>query len=525
MRKAILAGLLLIGLTAQGQTKQTIEVRPPLKIATLYRNSLELEHQAEVQLPAGTSRLLIANASRYLSRATEVEVRLGEGVEVLSVGEEVEDEEEAAAAPLTATNRASIDSLARGNDELARLDAELKALEEEKTMLMANRVLPSGTQANWSAELQKGATLLRTRLTAIQLEIRRLTVQQEAQKNLVRRMEQRNRPDEQVKPFYVMVRTRQAGTFPLRLRYAANRMTPWRPKLEIRADETGKTVQFVPSGQVYNKTGLDWNRVRVVLVNEVKEVDISKPAMEPWTLDSDGRDDHIGEGRVDAFVVKGTSAGRAVEASQGTRYEVPELVSLKAGESRRISLPVLTLPSRTEYLALPKLSEKVFRQAKVSGWEGLHLPDEAQVYYGGAYVGDAELEGRAYNDSLELSLGYDERIVVGRTKLEDYSRNVGSQKRKVHLTYELNVRNLRPEPVRIKVQDQVPVSSEKEIEVKLGDVSGAQVEERIGRLTWYLTLAPGASQRLKFSFEVEMPKDKEVNIIKHDIRIRSPKFR
>ncbi|MDU0369929.1 DUF4139 domain-containing protein [Hymenobacter endophyticus] len=525
MKLVVLVGLLLVGLAAQGQNRAAIEVRPPLKVATLYLSSIELEHQADVQLPAGTSRLLIGNASRYLSKANEVEVRFGDGVEVLSVDDDEVEETGAASSRPAALGRAAADSLGRATDELARLDAELKALEEEKAMLLANRVLPSGTQANWSTEVQKGASQLRARLVAIQLTTRQLTAQQEVQKGLVQGMERRNQPAEQVKPFYITVRVARAGTFPLRLRYGANRLLTWRPRLEIRADGTGQTVQFVPGGQVYNRTGLDWNRVRVVLVNEVKEVDISKPAMEPWTLDSDGQDDHVGEGRVDAYVVKGSSAGRPTEASQGTRYEVPELVSLKAGASRRLVLPILTLPSRTEYLALPKLSEKVFRQAKVSGWEGLHLPDEAQVYYGGAYVGDAELEGRAYNDSLELALGYDERIVVGRTKLEDYSRNVGSQKRKVRLTYELNVRNLRAEPVRIKVQDQVPVSSEKEIEVKVIETSGAQLEERIGRLTWYLTLAPNASQRLKFSFEVEMPKDKEVNIIKHDIRIRSPKFR
>ncbi|WP_254846470.1 mucoidy inhibitor MuiA family protein [Hymenobacter sp. CRA2] len=493
---------------------------------TLYLSSMEMEHQASLALPAGTSQVLIQNASKYLNTASEVEVRLGDGVEVLSIGNDNEDEEEPTVPlALTAANRAAADSLTRANDELARLEAELKALEEEKAMLLANRLMPSGTQAGWSAELQKGATLLRTRLVAIQLATRQLTRQQETQKNLARRLEARSKPDEQVKPYYITVRAARAGTFPLLLRYGVNRRMTWRPRLEIRADEAGKTVQFISSGQVFNRSGLDWDKVRVVLVNEVRTVDVSKPAMEPWTLDSDGENDHIGEGRVDAFVVKGTAAGRPVEASQGTRYEVPELITMAAGDVQRISLPALTLPSRTEYLALPKLSDKVFLQTKVSGWEGLHLPEEAEVYYRGAYVGDTELQGQAYNDSLELSLGFDDRIVVGRTKLEDFSRNAGNQKRRVRLTYELNVRNLHAEPVRIKIQDQVPVSSEKEIQVKVLETTGAQVEERIGRLTWYLNLAPNASQRLRFSFEVEFPKDKEVNIIKHDIRIRSPKFR
>lgn len=213
MKRFILAGLLLASIGVQAQTRPIIEVRPPLKTATLYLNSMELEHQADVQLPAGTSRLLVANASRYLSRAQEVEVRLGDGVEVLSVGEEDEDDEAATAGP-AATNRAAADSLARANDELARLDAELKALEEEKAMLLANRTLPSGTQTNWSTELQKGTTLLRTRLVAIQRTSRQLLAQQEVQKKLVQRMEQRNQPAEQVKPFYIVARAQRAGVQP-----------------------------------------------------------------------------------------------------------------------------------------------------------------------------------------------------------------------------------------------------------------------------------------------------------------------
>jgi hypothetical protein len=495
---------------------------------TLYLNRSELEHQGSLTLPAGTSRVAVRGVAGDFEDES-IEVRLGAGAELLSVGANEADEDDTPRPAPTPTpaNRAAADSLSRTADELIQLEAELKGLEEEKALLLANRVLPAGTQANWSTELQKGATLLRTRLVAIQLENNRLLARQTRLKALTTALERRAKvaAADADQPLLLLVRAARAGSFPITLRYALTHRSAWRPMLEIRANETGREVQFVSSGQVRNRTGIPWQRVKLTLINQYMEMDVTKPEMEPWTLDTDGDDDHGGEGRIDAFVVKGSSAGRPVDVAQSTRYEVPEPITLAASGNRIITMPALTLAGRPEYLALPKMSEKVFLQTKVSGWEGLQLPERAKVYYRGAYVGNTDLEDRAYNDSLETSLGYDDRIIIGRTKLEDFSRNVGGQKRRVRLTYELNVRNLHPEAVRIKIQDQVPVSSEKEIEVKVVEASGAQVEERIGRLTWYLNLASNTSQRLRFSFEVEFPRDKEVNIINHRVRIKSPKFR
>ena len=42
-------------------------------------------------------------------------------------------------------------------------------MQHEKAFLQGNQTLPIGTQANWSAEVPKGAALMRPRLPAIQL--------------------------------------------------------------------------------------------------------------------------------------------------------------------------------------------------------------------------------------------------------------------------------------------------------------------------------------------------------------------
>lgn len=209
---------------------------------------------------------------------------------------------------------------------------------------------------------------------------------------------------------------------------------------------------------------------------------------------------------------------------------MPQPVSIGAGEDYELQLPAQTLVARTEYLAVPKLSEKVFLQAKVLGWEKLYLPAteeeiEADVYYRGSFVGTTEVAPRAFNDSLEISLGYDDQIVVGRTKTEDFSGKSGlGGQHKIRLTYEINVRNRHAQPVRVRVLDQIPVSQEGDLRVKLEESTGALLDEASGKLTWLLSLAPGASRRLRFTFTVEYPKDKNVDFQRPRV-VRSPKFR
>jgi hypothetical protein len=514
----LLPGLLAaLGGVAQ-PTRPT--VRPPLTTVTAYLNGMALEHQTTLTLTAGLNRVLLSGLSPSFDDES-LEVQLGDGAELVSL--DFDDDENAPTPPTL--NPAAADSLARDEAEVRSIEGELLGLQQEKSFLLANQTLPTGTQANWSAEVQKGATLMRTRLPAIQLETTRLQKRLDQLKTEVALLSPRAR-EVGNQDHLLLIRAARAGTVPLTVGYyLTNKRSIWMPKLEIKADAAGRELQFITRGRLRNPSGLDWNKVRVVLMHYSVDDHIARPTMAPWTLDFDGGD-HIGEGRIDSYVVKGTAKGKPAEQSQGTRYEVPGPVTMRTGQRREFSLPAVRLAARPEYLAIPRLSEHVFLQAKVAGWQGLHLASRANVYHAGAYVGDVELDEEAYNDSLEVALGHDEQLVVGRAKLEDFSSNAGlSGKRRVRLSYELNVQNRHPETVRLRLQDQIPVSEEAEIKVKLLDSSGAQLDERSGKLTWLLTLPPGSNQRLRFSFQVDYPQDKPVEIINHRVRISNPKFR
>ena len=58
--------------------------------------------------------------------------------------------------------------------------------------------------------------------------------------------------------------------------------------------------------------------------------------------------------------------------------------------------------------------------------------------------------------------------------------------------------------------DQVPISSNKQIEVTIDENGGANHNQENGQLKWMLNLEPGESREITYRFTVKYPKNKIV---------------
>jgi hypothetical protein len=72
------------------------------------------------------------------------------------------------------------------------------------------------------------------------------------------------------------------------------------------------------------------------------------------------------------------------------------------------------------------------------------------------------------------------------------------------------VKNNKTSEVNLLLKDQYPLSSIKEVEVKLEDSGEAMVNEEVAVLTWKISLKPGESRKVRFSYSVRYPKDKKI---------------
>jgi hypothetical protein len=184
------------------------------------------------------------------------------------------------------------------------------------------------------------------------------------------------------------------------------------------------------------------------------------------------------------------------------------------GKNYSVDIQKLMVPAIYEYSVTPKLDTDVFLKAMIANWDEYNLlKGDANLYFEGTYIGKSFLNVNTVEDTLSISLGRDENIVVTREKVKEFSSKqfLGAYK-KEQRGWEINIRNKKKQNIHIMVADQFPVSGNSDIEVQQIDSGSAELDNDTGILTWKIDLEPGESKKLTFKYSVRYPK-KEIIIL------------
>ena len=198
-----------------------------------------------------------------------------------------------------------------------------------------------------------------------------------------------------------------------------------------------------------------------------------------------------------------------------TVYEIKEPYTiLNDGKNYMADIDGYEVKAQYEYYAAPKIEADAFLTAKVVDWQKLNLlPGEANLFFEGTFLGKSMLDVNKAGDTLNISLGKDKAIVVKRTLLKDYSskRFIGSNKTDTR-QYEIVIRNNKSLPVNIIIEDQFPISTQKEIEVQDRKYEGAKLDDDTQRITWQLTVDSKKENKIGFKYDVKYPKEKVLQL-------------
>ncbi|MBB6326539.1 hypothetical protein FHS59_002167 [Algoriphagus iocasae] len=203
-----------------------------------------------------------------------------------------------------------------------------------------------------------------------------------------------------------------------------------------------------------------------------------------------------------------------VQENQTTvEIEVAEPYTIKSnGEKTIVDLKAYDIPAQYSYSAIPKIDNDVFLIAEISDWSQYSLLEgESNLYFEDGFVGRSVLNASSLQDTLQVSMGRDRSIVVSREKNEEFSkkRTIGSNITE-NREYKITVRNNKSQTVTIKVEDQIPVSVNSEINVEALELSGGKLDPQTGKVSWILQISPGSQQELKMQYEVKYPKREKV---------------
>jgi hypothetical protein len=172
------------------------------------------------------------------------------------------------------------------------------------------------------------------------------------------------------------------------------------------------------------------------------------------------------------------------ELSAEFEIELPYTI-LSDGKPYVVDVTSYSLPATYMHYAVPKQDADAFLMAKVVGWNTLNL-----------------VSGKA---SVK-------RVALARKKQSELSkRQLLGNNEKETFFFETTVRNNRDKEINVLLEDQLPISSDGQIEVAMLEISGAVLEKNTGKLSWNIKLAPGESKTVTLGYSIKTPKSMQVS--------------
>ena len=323
----------------------------------------------------------------------------------------------------------------------------------------------------------------------------------------------------------------EPGSYEVRLSYVISNAAQWSPYYELRASPADGKVEVSYFAKLVQRTGEDWDGVKVVLSTTQPVLGVTAPEPTPWFLslleydkDNAGQTRHAtlapmeapGGGAMAEDVEKKADEVQPVETGISLQYAIPGRVSLKSGEqAKKLSLKQTSLPAEFEYYTLPRSGQQAYLTGKLANTSDfVFLAGDGNTYVGDEYTGTTWLPNIASQESTLVSFGIDERVKVKRELVKSFKSKGGlfSKTEKQSFVYQTTVENYSPKPITIKVIEQVPVSQQGEIKVTVTKVEPKFLEQDAdkGTYTWKPTLDPNGKFIINFEFTVEYPTGRDV---------------
>jgi uncharacterized protein (TIGR02231 family) len=413
---------------------------------------------------------------------------------------------------------------------------------KEEQMLLSNQNIKGNDKGTNAEELEDMADLFRDRLADIRTRllkneraIKKVTEKKATFQNQLNEINQlRNQPSSQIT---VTVSAKNRVNATLEVQYIVTN-AGWYPIYDLRAKDTKNPVQLNYKAQVFQNTGINWEKVKLKLSTGNPSQGGTKPTLATWWLQfytpvtvypqsksklssqapsMAKQREAIGGAYDEKEEIAATNISSYTQVTETTlaaEFDISIPYSIPSdGIGQLVDVKTYDLPASYKHFAVPKLDNDAFLVAQVTGWEDLSMiSGNANIYFEGTFVGESFLDMQNTKDTLDLSLGRDRNVVIERKKLKDFSKKhmIGTNK-KEEFVYEISIRNTKKDPIEINLEDQVPVSKDAQIEVEVTDTGGAMYDVTTGKLTWKLNLNSAETKKVTFKYSVKYPKNKVVS--------------
>ncbi|MDR2467050.1 MAG: mucoidy inhibitor MuiA family protein [Prevotellaceae bacterium] len=535
-----LTTILLFTITELQSQDSIVAANTAIGGVTVFIRGAEVQREAFISLKAGAQRVIFENLPQGIN-SQSIQVAGTGNFTILGVSHKRGYTDDSKPAAKTKEVEDLEKMLEKLEEKAEMQQAALNDLEDETAMLKKNEAI-GGSQTGVNIdELKKFTEFFRSRLTELtknKLEINRKLRETSAE---MQRLQNRLKESEAVsRKTTSSIAVDVAASAAVQAKFSVTYLVldaGWTASYDLRVSDINNPVELTYKANVYQNTGEDWKNVKPVFSTANPTLGNSKPALSPWYLsfDAPAPDDahqnfkimprHLNQkddfSEREREILEEESAvstadlttvqenQTSVEFAIAVPYTIPG-----DGQTYSVELAKHSLPAIYEYYAVRKLEKDVFLLARITGWEKLDLlSGSANIFFEGKFTGQSYIETRQTNNVLALSLGRDKNITVTRIRKKDYSEKqfLGGNITETR-EWDLTVHNRKRQPIRIIVEDQLPVSTGKEIKIEALNISNAETDDDTGKLTWVFELKPAESRSMNVKYSVRYPKNKQLNI-------------
>jgi uncharacterized protein (TIGR02231 family) len=317
-------------------------------------------------------------------------------------------------------------------------------------------------------------------------------------------------------------------------------------RLDTGAKDRKPQVELVRRAEVTQSTGEDWSNVTLgvstvrigrggsapelgSLVAQYPQVpkplalgtasDLARPA--PMTRQAQSLMPKVAEAAEPRERADEQQAVAEIGDFQAT-FKIPGRISLGAAEgAKSLRIASMSVPADLAVRAAPVMDPTAFLEASFKPTDDTALlPGKVAIYRDGTFVGRGKISASAKDDIVRLGFGADDKVRIERAVLK---RNEGSAGLLVTTSktderaFKTTIRNGHDFPIRVAIEDQLPVSESEDIVVEMlpstTPPTASNIRDKRGVLEWSFDAKPGEARDINFAWRIRWPKDKSMVIV------------
>lgn len=514
---------------------QTVFTHAKAERVQLYFNGAEIQQSANLALPKGTSEVVIMNVANQLDESS-IQIKSAKTATILSVQFSNQPVVGYDQQFVSDTARPIWDSIQNTEKEIKKNALLRKSVQKSLEILDKNQQLTN--QNMTTAELSKLLDYHKSKRFELEKQLNDLSEESDRlQKKLgLLKFRMGTASSQNVNnrgKIILQVMNETEGKVPFQLNYISYQAR-WSPFYEVRSEKINAPITLKYNAGVSQSTGVDWNNVKLSLSSGYVNQQTTAPVLSPWFINYDKPAQPAPMVRQRAAFSKNMETKQLNEVvEQDIMLEEKSLQDvvvvnetqfntvfdidlpytiLSNAKKHSVALRTIEIPATYKYYTVPKYDLGAYLVGEIEDYGKYNLlRGEANLIFEGIYVGKTVINPENASKKLTLSLGKDRNIRIDRKLVSQNTENKSFSSKKVQtFTYEITMQNNKRELVEIEVEDQIPLSTNKEIKVHLVSSDNATFDASKGKLQWRIQLKPNENKKVKFTYQVES--DKESNV-------------